>query len=83
MATEQQFQLSNGQLLDAEIITNLYLYSQTTTPVGDKLLSSDHIRPELDLSSVTDADTDFSGVLPANADVANIAVDAVLYMSTG
>ena len=83
MANEQQFQLPNGQLLDAETITNLYLYSQKTTPIDDELLNSELIRPELDLSSVTGNDTNFSNVLPANADVANIAIDAVPYMSTG
>lgn len=46
-------------------------------------LKQEVLRPELDLSNVTIRDTDFSNVLPANADVANIAVDAVPYMSTG
>ena len=83
MAIEQQFQLPNGQLLDAETITNLYLYSQETTPIDYELLNSELIRPELDLSSVPQGATDFSSILPTNADVANILVDAVPYMSAG
>ncbi len=83
MATEQQFQLPNGQLLDAETITNLYLYSQETTPVDDELLNSNLIRPELDISNVPGNATNFSNILPANAKVANILVDALPYMSSG
>lgn len=83
MASEQQFQLPSGQLLDAETITNLYLYSQETTPVEDELLNSNLIRPDLDVSSVPQDATDFSSILPADAKVANILVDAVPYMSTG
>lgn len=35
------------------------------------------------MSNLTQRSTDFSGILPANADVANIAIDAVPYMSSG
>ena len=83
MATEQQFQLPNGQLLDAQTITNLYLYSQETTPIHNELLNSNLIRPELDFSSVPQGATNFSSILPANADVANIIVDSVPYMAAG
>jgi hypothetical protein len=81
--TNYQFQLPNGQLLDAETITNLYLYSQETTPVDDELLDSNLIRPELDFSNVPDDATNFSSILPADAKAANILVDAVPYMSMG
>lgn len=83
MAIEQRFRLPDGQLLDAETITNLYLYAQETTPSGNELLSSDLIRPELDFSNVPENATNFSTIRPANTTVVNTLIDAEPYMDTG
>lgn len=84
MAEVQQFRLPNGQTLNAETITNLYLYSQENTPPEGELLSSDLIRLELeDLNEIPGNPTEVSAVLPANATVSEILVDAEPYMSSG
>ena len=44
MATEKPYILPQGQQLTSEIITNLYLYNQPTTPTDDELLNSDLIK---------------------------------------
>ena len=38
MATEKPYVLPQGQQLTSEIITNLYLYNQPTTPAAEELI---------------------------------------------
>jgi hypothetical protein len=62
MAVEKLFTLPQGQQLTSEIITNLYLYNQNTTPTEDELLSSDLIRPKL--GSIPEGTDNIASILP-------------------
>lgn len=82
MATEKPYILPQGQQLTSEIITNLYLYAQPTTPTDDELLSSDLIRPILKLENIPDNAETVSDI-PQDIELVNAYVDAEPYMASG
>ena len=79
MATDKRFPLAPGQQLTSEIITNLYLYENINSPNADELLSSDLIRPQLNIPDTAITASDIS----SNVNLVTVEVDAVPYMETG
>ena len=82
MATEKPYILPQGQQLTSEIITNLYLYNQPTTPTDEELLNSDLIRPILNISNIPDGAETISDI-PQDIELVNAYVDAEPYMASG
>jgi Ca2+-binding RTX toxin-like protein len=81
MATPKYFSLGSGKKLTSEIATNLYLYSQITTPTGDDLLKSELIRPEL--QNIPNNENYIVNLSPSDLTLVDLTVDAIPYMSSG
>jgi hypothetical protein len=79
MATDKRFYLAPGQQLTPEMVTNLYLYEELTTPNSNELLNSNLIRPELNVPDTAETASDIN----SNINLVTVEVDALPYMETG